>query len=144
MIGLGWKRLFTVISVAWLLIIGCFATYEYQSINVFEQFDSPIPKYSFWQWSQLSPTINKQGVDSQYVPDWAKEESSNLKSDEAKANSTKRELTDEEFARLGTDKFRHLELRLLRLTLTLIVPIIFIWVGAWALLWVRDGFRKGK
>ncbi len=51
-----WYRTMIVISVAWLIILTGFVVYEYQSRNVFCDFDGAgtACQHIFWLWSYVS------------------------------------------------------------------------------------------
>lgn len=52
MITQGWKRLFIVLSLTWLVGSIAWCSSERHSINFFEQFDETQKTHIFWQWSQ--------------------------------------------------------------------------------------------
>ena len=51
----GWSRLLIIISIVWVAYISAITTIEYNSINVFEQFEPNPPNYTFWQWAEQNP-----------------------------------------------------------------------------------------
>jgi len=52
----GWSRIMIAITVAWLLVLAGFVSYEHQSSNVFCQFDGEgaVCQHIFWLWAYVA------------------------------------------------------------------------------------------
>jgi hypothetical protein len=51
-----------VVSSFWLIFSAGLVLYEWTSINLFDQFDEPLPTYSFYQWSPRDLLANTEAT----------------------------------------------------------------------------------